>query len=61
VIISEATTYALYTQLMAIEYQFSIGTFISIPIIGAFFVGAAGFMGVRQVLNKPPLQVLREL
>ena len=61
VIISEATTYALYTQLMAIEYQFSIGTFISIPIIGAFFVGAAGFMGVRHVLNKPPLQVLREL
>ena len=61
VIISEATTYALYTQLMAIEYHFSIGTFISIPLIGAFFVGTAGFMGVRQVLNKPPLQVLREL
>ncbi len=61
VIISEATTYILYTQWMAIEYQFNTGIVISIPLIGAFFVGSAGFMGVRQVLNKPPLRVLREL
>jgi len=61
VIVSEATTFFLYTHWMAMDYHFSLWIVITIPLIGALFVGAAGFLGVRQVLNKPPLRVLREL
>ncbi len=61
VIISETTTFVLYTHWMAIDYHFNLGMFITIPLIGAFFVSTAGFLGVRQVVNKPPLRVLREL
>jgi len=61
VIISEAIIYALYTQLMAMEYRPSLYLWAVIPVSGALFVGVAGCWGVRHVLNKAPLKVLREL
>ncbi len=61
VVISEAIIYALYTQVMAMEYHPSLHLWVVIPVIGALFVGMAGCWGVRQVLNKSPLRVLREL
>ncbi|MFI3197140.1 MAG: FtsX-like permease family protein [Methylococcaceae bacterium] len=61
VVISEAIMYALYTQVMAMEYHPSFYLWAIIPLTGALFVGMAGCWGVRQVLNKSPLRVLREL
>ncbi len=61
VVISEAIMYALYTQVMAMEYHPGFYLWAIIPLTGALFVGMAGCWGVRQVLNKSPLRVLREL
>ena len=59
--ISEAIIYALYTQVMAMEYRPSLYLWAIIPITGTLFVGITGCWGVRGVLNKSPLRVLREL
>ncbi|MEI6336228.1 MAG: FtsX-like permease family protein [Methylococcaceae bacterium] len=61
VVISEVIMYALYTQVMAMEYHPSFYLWAIIPLTGALFVSMAGCWGVRQVLNKSPLRVLREL
>jgi putative ABC transport system permease protein len=61
VVISEAIIYALYTHVMAMEYHPSLYLWALIPFTGALFVGLAGCWGVRHVLNKSPLRVLREL
>jgi putative ABC transport system permease protein len=61
VVISEAVIYALYMQVMAMEYHPSLYLWVVIPVIGALFVGMAGCWGVRQVLNKSPLRILQEL
>ena len=61
VVISEAIIYALYTRVMAMEYHPSLYLWALMPFTGAIFVGMAGCWGVRQVLNKSPLRVLREL
>jgi putative ABC transport system permease protein len=61
VVISEIIIYVLYTQVMYMEYRPSRYLWAAVPIIAALFIGAAGCWGVRHVLNRPPLQVLREL
>lgn len=61
VVISEAMLYALYTQVMQLEYSSNLYLWFCVPLIGAVFVGLAGCWGVRNVVNKSPLQVLREL
>ena len=61
VIISEAIIYALYTQVMNMEYRPRLHLWALIPFTGALIVGMAGCWGVRHVLNKSPLRVLREL
>lgn len=61
VVISEAMLYALYTQVMHMEYRANFYLWGIVPLIGALSVGLAGCWGVRNVVNKPPLQVLRDL
>jgi len=61
VLISEAIIYVLYTQVMHMDYRPSLYLWPVIPVAGALFVGIAGCWGVRHVLNKSPLRVLREL
>jgi len=61
VIISEAMIYSLYTHVMHMEFRANVYLWAVVPLTGALFVGMAGCWGVRQVLNKSPLQVLREL
>ena len=61
VIISEALIYALYTRVMMMAYRPSFYLWAVMPFTGALFVGIAGCWGVRGVLDKPPLRVLREL
>jgi len=59
--LSEAILFALYTQVMNMNYRPSPGLWLVVPSIGALAVGLAGCWGVRDVLNKPPLNVLRNL
>ena len=61
VAVSEAIIYALYTQVLAIEYQPSLYLWAIIPFIGILFIGIAGCWGVRHILNKSPLLALRDL
>jgi putative ABC transport system permease protein len=61
VIISELILYVLYTQVMHIEYYVNFYLWIGVPLTGALVVGLTGCWGVRNVVNKAPLQVLREL
>jgi putative ABC transport system permease protein len=61
VVISEAVIFVLYTQVMHIAYCPSLYLWAVVPCAGGLFVGIAGCWGVRQVLNKSPLRVLREL
>ncbi|MDP3878352.1 MAG: FtsX-like permease family protein [Methylobacter sp.] len=61
VVISEIMLYALYTQVMHIDYQVNVYLWAIVPLTGAVFVSLAGCWGVRHVVNKSPLQVLREL
>ncbi|WAK02213.1 ABC transporter permease [Methylobacter sp. YRD-M1] len=61
VLISEIILYTLYTQVMHMEYMPNIYLWVVLPLIGALFVGLAGYWGVRDVVNKSPLLVLREL
>jgi putative ABC transport system permease protein len=61
VIISEAIRYALYTHVIHIAYQPSFYLWAFIPITATLLVGLAGYWGLKDVVNKSPLGVLREL
>lgn len=61
VLISEAIRYALYTHVIHIGYQPSFYLWAFIPITAALLVGLAGYWGLRGVVNKSPLRILREL
>jgi putative ABC transport system permease protein len=61
VLLSEAIRYALYTQLIHIDYQLNFYLWVTVPLLGALSVGVVGYWGLRGVVNKSPLRVLREL
>lgn len=61
VALSEAIRYALYSQIMHINYQPNFYLWAIVPVSGALLVGLAGYWGLRDVVNKSPLRVLREL
>ena len=61
VVVAEAVMFALYTQVLHIAYRPSLYLWAVVPLAGALLVGIAGCWGVRSVLNKSPLRVLREL
>jgi len=61
VIISEALVYALYTWVMDMAYHADFYLWLWVPLAGALSVGLAGCWGLRGVLDKAPLRVLREL
>lgn len=61
VILSEAIRYALYTQVIHISYHPNFYLWTVIPITAALLVGLTGYFGLRDVVNKSPLRVLRGL
>ena len=61
VIISEVIAYFLYSYVLNIDYQVKWLLWAVIPIAGSLFVGLAGCWGVRHVVNKSPMLVLRQL
>jgi len=61
VLMAETITYALYTHVMLIAYQPKWWLWLAVPALGGISVAVAGWWGLKDVLAKPPLQVLREL
>uniref|UniRef100_UPI000B3626D4 ABC transporter permease n=1 Tax=Crenothrix polyspora TaxID=360316 RepID=UPI000B3626D4 len=61
VVISEVLIYSLYSKVMHIDYSPNYYLWLVIPIIGSLCVGLAGYTGIRHVVNKSPVSVLREL
>jgi putative ABC transport system permease protein len=61
IVISETVLYALYAHVMQLEYRSHFYLWIGVPLIGTLLVSLIGCWGVRKVINKSPLQVLREL
>ena len=60
-VMSELMLLALYTQVLHISYHPSFYLWLLVPLTNALLISVVGCWGVRQVLNKPPLQVLRAL
>jgi putative ABC transport system permease protein len=61
VVMSEAIIYSLYTQVMHITYSPNYYLWLVIPIVGSICVALAGYSGIRYIVNKSPVSVLREL
>jgi putative ABC transport system permease protein len=61
VVISEVMIYYLYEKIMHIDYSPNFYLWLLIPVIGSLCVGLAGYSGIRHVVNKSPVTVLREL
>lgn len=61
VLLSEAIRYALYTQVIHINYQANFYLWAIVPVSGALLLAMVGYWGLRDVVNKSPLNVLREL
>ncbi len=61
VFMSELLVYVLYTYVLHLDYQINGLLWIGIPLISTFCIAIAGFWGVRSVVNKSPMQVLREI
>ena len=60
-LISQAILYVLYSRVMHIPFQPDFLYWCVLPVIGTVFVGAAGYWGVRDVVNQSPMRVLRRL
>ncbi|MBE0435362.1 MAG: ABC transporter permease [Methylomicrobium sp.] len=59
--LSEIVLFALYTEVLHLHYQPNFLLWLVMPTLSGFFIGLAGFWGVRHVVDKPPVSVLREL
>jgi len=46
---------------MHIDYYLNVYLWEIVPISAALLVGLVGYWGLRDVVNKSPLRVLREL
>jgi putative ABC transport system permease protein len=60
-VMSEFMLLALYTQVLHISYHPSFYLWLLVPVTNAVLISVVGCWGVRQVLNKSPLQVLRAI
>jgi len=61
VCMSELLLYLIYTYILHLDYQLNIVLCLGVPLISAVCISLAGFLGVRSVVNKPPMLVLREI
>ena len=61
VILSEIILFALYHQVLHLDYRPNYSAWLATPCISALLIAAAGHWGVKDVVNKSPITVLREL
>ena len=60
-VVSEVLIYCLYAIVLHIDYSPNFYLWLLLPVIGSLSVGLAGYSGIRHVMNKSPVIVLREL
>lgn len=60
-LLTEAIRYALYTQVMHIDYHASFYVWAVLPLSASLLIGLTGYWALRPVVNKSPLRLLREL
>lgn len=51
--------YLLATRVYELDYQFNLALTLAGPVLGMIFVGLAGVLATRDVVNTPPVNVLR--
>jgi putative ABC transport system permease protein len=61
VLTAELLNFALYRQVMHIPFHLHRDLWLTIPLLSAVIVSLSGLWGLRRVVNKPPLRILREL
>lgn len=61
ILIAELLNFALYRQVMHIAFHLHYHLWLAVPLLSAVLVSLSGLWGLRQVINKPPLRILREL
>jgi putative ABC transport system permease protein len=61
VVIAELLSFTLYRQVMHIPFHWHLDLWISVPLLSAVIVLLSGLWGLRRVVKKPPLRILREL
>lgn len=61
VLMSEMIAFALYTYVLHLNFQLSIVMWLVVPLISAVCVTLAGLWGVKEAVNQPPMQVLRDV
>lgn len=59
--ITQAVSYVLYTHVLHIVFQASLSVWLLLPLVGSVSVGLAGIWGVRPVVERSPIRVLRRL
>jgi putative ABC transport system permease protein len=55
---AECLTWALYSEVLHLEYSFQWQVWIATPVAGALLIGAAGFWGTRAVVEQSPVLLL---
>lgn len=58
---AQTILYVLYSQVINIPFRPSLLVWLCLPAIGAMAVSLAGYWGVREVVNRSPMLVLRRL
>lgn len=61
VLMSELIAFALYTYVLKLDFELSIVMWLVVPLISAVCVTLAGLWGVKEAVNQPPMQVLRDV
>ena len=61
VLMFELVSFGLYTYVLHLDFHFNWLLVLLTPIVSAGCVVAAGLWGVKDVANKPPMWVLREV
>ncbi|PCI18492.1 MAG: ABC transporter permease [Piscirickettsiaceae bacterium] len=56
----QAILFGLYKYVLHLDFTVDTLLLVSVPLISALCVTAAGLWGVKDVVNKPPMTVLRE-
>ncbi|MEH6503339.1 MAG: FtsX-like permease family protein [Cycloclasticus sp.] len=61
VLMSELIAFALYTYVLKLDFELNIMMWLVVPLISAVCVTLAGLWGVKEAVNQPPMQVLRDV
>lgn len=61
VLMVQLVLFGLYTYVLNLDFYLNVKLIILVPLFSAICIVVAGFWGVREVVNKPPMHVLRDV